>query len=152
MYNFQHMLDVLGYINNIIKWNQCTLDDFEIFEYISFFIVMFHNIKTRFVKVNVTKSIDIIISLPFLRIHYFSLYTTYNNYEIQWISMNSKDFNIVKSFSRSQYGYFLRINILFLSNISREWNIFFMPIFCYNQYFLSHKFYEFYLKLKIQYD
>lgn len=59
------------------------LDDFEIFEYISFFIVMFHNIKTRFVKVNVTKSIDIIISLPFLRIHYFSLYTTYNNYEIQ---------------------------------------------------------------------
>lgn len=83
MYNFQHMLDVLGYINNIIKLNQCTLDDFEIFEYISFFIVMFHNIKTRFVKVNVTKSIDIIISLPFLRIHYFSLYTTYNNYEIQ---------------------------------------------------------------------
>lgn len=52
------------------------------FEYISFFIVMFHNIKTRFVKVNVTKSIDI-ISLPFLRIHYFSLYITYNNYEIQ---------------------------------------------------------------------
>lgn len=138
MYNFQHTLYKYHQMKSMhVGW-------FWNFQYflrlwVYFLLQMFHNIKTRFVKVNVTKSIDIIISLPFLRIHYFSLYTTYNNYEIQWISMNSKDFNIVKSFHPLSIRIFSSNKYPFLEQYF-EWmeNIFFNANILLQQYFLSH--------------